>query len=193
MRSFAVAIVCLFGAACAAPAADAEADPALLYTNGAVLPYAGLTHAALPYAGVHHAAGYPYLSGVAPAVYTSAAVKSVVEKPAEVQVNAVAHPVVYGAHHAGVYGAGYPYAAYGAGYPYAAGYYANSGGAVHVVKREADAEADADADADAYYGSYGYGHGYRSYSPYSYGHGYRSYGAYPYGYRSAGYGYPYYG
>jgi len=174
MRAFVV--VCLFAAASAAPAADAEADPALLYTSG-VLPYAGLHHAAYPYG----------VGAVAPAVYSTAAVKSVVEKPAEVKVDTVAHvaPVVYNtavhhpltAYHAGVYAAGLP----------VAGYYANSGGAVHVVKREADADAtaDADADADPYYGYYGYNYGY----PYA---GYRAYAGYPYGYRAA-WGYPYWG
>merc|ERR1719374_106748 len=83
------------------------------------------------------------------------------------------------------YGYGYPYT-YGlrtyTPYTYAhhavapvlgARYYANSGGAVHIVKRDADAEptadADADADADAYYGFYRRGY-------YGYPYAYRSYG-----------------
>merc|ERR1712133_251183 len=131
----AAVFVCLFAAAYAAPAADADADPALLYS--------GLHHLPLTY-GLHGAA-------VVPAVQT-AAVKSVVSKPAEVEVKSVATPVV----------------------AKAASYYANSGGAVHIVKRD----ADADADADAYYGVYGY-------APYRsayYGHPY-SYAAYtPYRY-----------
>merc|ERR1712126_92113 len=136
----AAVFVCLFAAAYAAPAADADADPALLYS--------GLHHLPLTY-GLHGAA-------VVPAVQT-AAVKSVVSKPAEVEVKSVATPVVYT-----------PVVAK------AASYYANSGGAVHIVKRD----ADADADADAYYGVYGY-------APYRsayYGHPY-SYAAYtPYRY-----------
>merc|ERR1712133_332101 len=142
----AAVFVCLFAAAYAAPAADADADPALLYS--------GLHHLPLTY-GLHGAA-------VVPAVQT-AAVKSVVSKPAEVEVKSVATPVVYNTavHHTPVVAK-------------AASYYANSGGAVHIVKRD----ADADADADAYYGVYGY-------APYRsayYGHPY-SYAAYtPYRY-----------
>merc|ERR1719495_1260342 len=116
MKSF--AFVCLFAAAYAAPAADAdaEADPALLYS------------------GVHHAAV------AAPVVYNTAA--------------HVAAPVVH-----------------------TAGYYANSGGAVHIVKREADADADADA---AYYYS-GYHH------PYAYSGFRRFYGGFPYTAYNRGY------
>merc|ERR1712240_671707 len=122
MKSF--AFVCLFAAAYAAPAADAdaEADPALLYSS-------------LGY-GYHHPYTYgAYAPYAVPAVH-SAAVKSVVETPAEYNT-AVAAPVVYNtaAHVA-------------APVVRTAGYYANSGGAVHIVKREAEAEADADA---AYY------------------------------------------
>merc|ERR1711962_1966764 len=79
-------------------------------------------------------------------------------------------------------------------YVYGARYYANSGGAVHIVKRDADAEpaADAepvaDADADAYYAAYGY-----AYSPYVYrGYGYAhpiSYARYYHPYAYAPYGY----
>merc|ERR1712198_166923 len=99
------------------------------------------------------------------------------------------------------YGLGYPYAYGYAPYTYAhhpyvygARYYANSGGAVHIVKRDADAEptaeptadADADADADAeaalLYGAYGYGYA----APYAY-----SYGAYHHPYAYARYFHPY--
>merc|ERR1719323_1916307 len=95
------------------------------------------------------------------------------------------------------YGLGYPYLSTYAHVPayhhvgYAPRYYANSGGAVHIVKREAEAEATADATADAdaeadagyLYGAYVYGYAapyaYRShvYAPYAY----RSY-LHPYGY-----------
>ena len=150
--------VCLFAAATsAAPAADA--DPALLYTHG--------LHGALPYAGLPYAAHHGVL-GVAPAIPHVSVVKSVVEKPAEVAVKTVAHPVAYTA---GVYG--YPYAGLHHGL-----------GAVHVVKREADADASADAEADPYL-LYGYGGGYPYASAYS------AYSGYPYGYRSAYHGYPY--
>merc|ERR1711962_1491151 len=133
MKSF--AFVCLFAAAYAAPAADAdaEADPALLYSS-------------LGY-GFHHPYTYgAYAPYAVPAVH-SAAVKSVVETPAEVKTTVHAAPVVH-----------------------TAGYYANSGGAVHIVKREADADADADA---AYYYS-GYHH------PYAYSGFRRFYGGFPY-------------
>merc|ERR1711962_1263515 len=114
----AAVFVCLFAAAYAAPAADADADPALLYS--------GLHHLPLTY-GLHGAS----VVHTAPVVHTPVVAK-------------------------------------------AASYYANSGGAVHIVKRD----ADADADADAYYGVYGY-------APYRsayYGHPY-SYAAYtPYRY-----------
>merc|ERR1711917_46692 len=119
MKSF--AFVCLFAAAYAAPAADAdaEADPALLYGS---LGYGGYTG----YAGYHHPYTYgayaPYVAAV-PAVH-SAAVKSVVETPAEVKTTVHAAPVVYNTVAAPVV--------------QKAGYYANSGGAVHIVKREAE-------------------------------------------------------
>merc|ERR1712018_1038816 len=88
MKSF--AFVCLFAAAYAAPAADAdaEADPALLYSS-------------LGY-GYHHPYTYgAYAHYAVPAVH-SAAVKSVVETPAEVKTTVHAAPVVtYNAvHHA---------------------------------------------------------------------------------------------
>merc|ERR1711872_269428 len=183
MKSF--AFVCLFAAAYAAPAADAdaEADPALLYSS---LGYGG-------YAGYHHPYTYgayaPYVAAV-PAVH-SAAVKSVVETPAEVKTTVHAAPVVtYNAvHHASpvlyntaahVASPVVQYNTVAAPVVQTAGYYANSGGAVHIVKREADANADADA---AYYYS-----GYRS--PYVYG-AYRRpfYGAFPYTYSRFNSGY----
>merc|ERR1719443_1300473 len=104
MRTF--AFVCLFAAAYAAPEAEAEADPALLYST------LGYGYHGYPYTyGYHHAA--------VPAVYT-AAVKNVEVKPAEVKTT-VHSPVVYNT-------AALPVA-------HAASYYANSGGAVHIVKR----------------------------------------------------------
>ena len=136
--------------------------------------------------------------------------KSVVAQPATVEVKHVAQPAVYSAVHAPLSYSAYPYTTYNtavhaplayhagvAPIAYTAGvaplsytapvvakaasYYANSGGAVHVVKRAADAEADADA---YYYGGYPYG-----YSAYR-GYGYAPYSAYRgYGYN----GYAYYG
>merc|ERR1719420_1284756 len=79
-------------------------------------------------------------------------------------------------------GAGITYRGYGtpatvgthAPYGYAASghYVADSVGAVHVAKREAEAEPE--ADADALYGNYGYGLGYSTYSRPVYG-GYSTY------------------
>merc|ERR1712241_354268 len=143
MKSF--AFVCLFAAAYAAPAADAdaEADPALLYSS---LGYGG-------YASYHHPYTYgayaPYVAAV-PAVH-SAAVKSGVEAPAEVKTTVHAAPVVtYNAVHHATPVVTYNTAAHvaspvvqyntvAAPVVQTAGY-ANSGGAVHIVKREADAE-----------------------------------------------------
>merc|ERR1712043_50414 len=91
---------------------------------------------------------------------------------------ALAHPAVTYAHPAVV-------APTVAVKPYT--YYANSGGAVHIVKREAESNpeaapaADADAEAAPYYYGY-YGH------PYRYGGYYGGYGGY-YGRRWGGYGY----
>merc|ERR1711973_486585 len=151
MKSF--VFVCLFAAASAASAADADADPALLYS------------------------AYPhtYTYGAVPAVHT-AVVKNVVSTPAKVEVKSVATPVAYNVHtpvvhHPVVYNTA-PVVAK------AASYYANSGGAVHVVK--------SDADADALYGYYGYarpyaytyGHPYAYRSAYTYGGAYRPYGYY---------------
>merc|ERR1719187_1124680 len=166
MKSF--AFVCLFAAAYAAPAADAdaEADPALLYSS-------------LGY-GYHHPYTYgAYAPYAVPAVH-SAAVKSVVETPAEVKTTVHAAPVVTYNAAAHVASPVVQYNTVAAPVVQTAGYYANSGGTVHIVKREADAKADADA---AYYYS-----GYRS--PYVYG-AYRRpfYGAFPYTYSRFNSGY----
>ena len=90
------------------------------------------------------------------------------------------HPLTY-SYHAPYYRAALPYAAYtGFGHRY----YANSGGAVHIVKRDADAEPEAEADALLYAGAFT--------SPLVYGANahYNTYynGAFPYrtfGYRAA--------
>merc|ERR1712077_40687 len=103
-------------------------------------------------------------------------------KAAEVKTVVYTHPYHYG-------GYAYPYAynyapvAHAVVKPYT--YYANSGGAVHIVKkREAEAEPEAEADPQAWYA-------YSGYHPYAYGHhygyaGYR-YSPYTYGYRYGGY------
>merc|ERR1711872_602316 len=132
----AAVFVCIFAAANAAPAADADADPAVLYS--------GLHHLPLTYG----------LGSVVPAVQT-AAVKSVVSKPAEVEVKSVATPVVYRAAYTYSHPVVYNTALHHAPLVHtalhapvvakAASYYANSGGAVHIAKRDADADADADA------------------------------------------------
>merc|ERR1719428_692371 len=51
------------------------------------------------------------------------------------------------------------------GYAASGRYVADSVGAVHIAKREAEAEPEAEAEADAYYRSYGYSNlGYSSYA-----------------------------
>merc|ERR1711962_1484350 len=145
MKSF--AFVCLFAAAYAAPAADAdaEADPALLYSS-------------LGY-GLHHPYTYgAYAPYAVPAVH-SAAVKSVAETPAEVKTTVHAAPVVYsGVHHAAV----------------AAPVVYNTA-AVHIVKREADAKADADADAAYYYSGYHHPYAYSGFRRFYGGFPYTAY------------------
>merc|ERR1711970_169586 len=118
-------VVCLAAYVAADATADADADPALLYsTYGA--------HALASYALPH-----TYSYGV--------------------------HPYTYGS------------------LAYTPRYYANSGGAVHIVKREADAEPAANADADAAL----YGYHYGGYHPYAYS-------AYRHPYAYSGYRYPFY-
>jgi len=171
-------VLALFAAAAAEP--EAEADPWVYYTHGAAAYH--------PYT---YGYGYPYYQYVAPTVKVAdEKVEEVVEaKAAEVKKPVVyTHPYYYG----GYAGLHYPYAynyapvAHTVVKPYT--YYANSGGAVHVVKKR---EAEADADPNAWYG-YGYGYrpywggysAYRSayYHPYTYGaYGHYGYGGYYYG------------
>ena len=136
----------------AKPEAEAEADPAVLYSSA----YA---HHAYPYA--NYAYGYPY----AYAAHTYAA-------PA-VTTHAVATPAVTYAAPAHTYAAP-AHVSYVKPYSY----YANSGGAVHIVKR--DAEPKADADAQYYYNRY-YGYGGYRYGGYGGYYGYPGYGYYGYG------------
>jgi hypothetical protein len=164
-------VLALFALAAAEP--EAEADP-YYYYNGHYNGYTGYPHTY----GLHHPfvgayAHYPYYH--VPAVAKAKEVK--VEEPVvakEVKPAVYTVPQVYGyPHH-------YQYPAVTYAKPYT--YYANSVGAVHIVKREAEAEPTAEADPNAWYGyGYGYGHGYG----YGYGH-------YPYTYgRSAYYHHPY--
>jgi len=118
-------VLALFAAAAAEP--EAEADPYYFYANG----YNG-------YALGHHypytyGYGYPYHSyylptAIKPAEKKVEEVPAVEEKKAAVTAPYVYHPYVYN------------YAPYVYNHavvkPYT--YYANSGGAVHIVKREAD-------------------------------------------------------
>merc|ERR1712154_3865 len=152
-------VLALFAAASAEP--EAEADPWYYYTHGAAS-YHPYTY------GAAYGYGYPYYQYVLPTVKAAEekAEEPVVEaKAAEVKPVVYTHPYYYG-------GYGYPYAynyapvAHAVVKPYT--YYANSGGAVHIVKkREAEAEPEAEADPNAWYG---YGYGYRPY----WGYGYRS-------------------
>jgi len=118
-------VLALFAAAAAEP--EAEADPYYFYANG----YNG-------YALGHHypytyGYGYPYHSyylptAIKPAEKKVEEVPAVEEKKAAVTAPYVYHPYVYN------------YAPYVYNHavvkPYT--YYANSGGAVHIVKREAE-------------------------------------------------------
>merc|ERR1712051_107009 len=146
----------------------------------------------LPYAAHHGVVAAPAVVPVA----KTAVVKSVVEAPAVVKTTPVQYtiPTTYAhtyAHAPLTYTAPVATYAHAPVVAKAASYYAYSGGAVHIVKRDAEATADADAeaDADAYYaysGYAGYAHpyaygGYRYASPYAY-NGYRSYYNRPYGY-----------
>merc|ERR1719309_1642999 len=83
------------------------------------------------------------------------------------------HTIAIGVHHPYTYGVG--------SLAYAPRYYANSGGAVHIVKRDAEAEPAADADADAAL----YGYSYGGYHPYAYS-------AYRHPFAYSGYRYPFY-
>jgi len=132
--------------------AEAEADPYYAAYGYGLAGYAGAY--GLGYAGAYGA--YPYGLGYA-AGYAS------VSNSAAVNINGLAPAAV---------------PALAGGYAGAGRYTANSGGIVHVAKREAEAEAD------PYYTAYGYaGLGYAG----AYGLGYAgAYGAYPYG---LGYGY----
>jgi len=178
-------VLALFALAAAEP--EAEADPYFYYHTAAYQPYNYGYH--YPYT---YGWNYPYNYGhyalpvakpVEPVVKEAEPVEKAevkVEEPKAVVPTYVpytyTHPYAYN----------YPAVTYGALKPYH--YYANSGGAVHIVKREAEAEAD----PKSWYSHYGYHYpnyysgyyGYNSYyRPYTYGyHGYPyTYGRYYYG------------
>merc|ERR1712080_517149 len=142
-------------------------EPAVAKMEGAeeTEEVAAAVPAALPFATFPYNFGYnyPYAFGHPQAVLPTA------------------HAVVPTAHTVGV--AAHPFT----GITADGRHVANSVGALHIVKRE----AEADADADAYYGYGGYyGNRAYGYAPYGYagyrGYGYRGYGL---GYRRFGYGY----
>merc|ERR1711909_236105 len=111
-------------------AADAEADPALLYgAYGYGLPYSSVyrSYGAYPY-GYRTYGAYPY------AYYGKRSADAEPEADAEADPALLYGAYVYGLPYAGVYGGYRTYGAYGA-YPYSYGYYG---------KRSADAEPEAD-------------------------------------------------
>merc|ERR1712126_141408 len=158
--------------ACLAALAAAEADADALYGRygyGAGLGYSGYA-SGLGYSGYGYAA--------APYRYNGAYGYAAPATSAGITVRGYGTPATVGTN------APYGYAASGQ-------YVADSFGAVHIAKREAEAEPE--ADADALYGNYGYGLGYSA----GYGLGYSRpiYGGYSTisraiygGYRSGYYG-----
>jgi hypothetical protein len=184
-------VLALFALAAAEP--EAEADPYLYYHHtGAYQPYNyGYNY---PYT---YGWNYPYNYGhyalpvVKPVVKEAEPVEKVEVKAEETKPLVYTHPLTYG--HPYLYNYQYPAVTYAGVKPYQ--YYANSGGAVHIVKREAEAEAD----PKSWYSTYGYHypsyysgyHGYNSYyRPYTYGyHNYANYAGYaPYTYGRYYYG-----
>merc|ERR1712207_28365 len=162
-------IACLVAAAYADPEAkaEAEADPALLYSTYGYGLYSGLHH---PYAyGAYYRpyGGYHYLGKRS----------AEAEPKADVEADPALLYSTYGYHYPGVYsGLHHPYA-FGAYYRPYAGYH-------YLGKRSAEAEpeANADAEADPYllYG-YGYPHAY-GYAGLHHPYAYSAYHYRPYGY-----------
>jgi hypothetical protein len=194
-------------AACTQAAPEAEADPALLYSTGHVLPYAyGAYPYVLPYAPLAagctnndgklvpcaHGYGVVPVAAAAPAAEEPAVAavekreaEPVAEATAEAAADPEADPWLY---YSGLWG-GYGHYAYRpfaysyAPYTYSHVYshyglpYAYYGKRSADAEPTADAEPAADAKADPWL-AYGYG-----YHPYSYGYaGYRGYYGYPYAY-----------
>ncbi len=148
-------------------AAEAEADPALLYRSYGY-PYAGV------YGGYRAYGAYPATYGAYGYPYAGYGKRSADAEP-EAEADAEADPALlygsYGYPYAGAYGG---YRTYGA-YPATYGYGYRTYGAYpysYYGKRSADAEPK----ADAYYGAYGYG---LPYAGYGYARSY-AYGAHPY-------------
>merc|ERR1712179_599254 len=115
-------------------AADAEADPALLYgAYGYGLPYSSVyrSYGAYPY-GYRTYGAYPY------AYYGKRSADAEPEADAEADPALLYGAYVYGLPYAGVYGGYRTYGAYGA-YPYSYGYYG---------KRSADAEPEGETIMD---------------------------------------------
>merc|ERR1712001_680869 len=158
--------------------ADAEADPYYLYSsNYGHHPYTYGYYGGYRYPytyGYRSYYTYPYSYGYAhPGYYwgkreapeEEVADSRVQKREAESEPEAKADPwLLYGGYY------GYPYAHTYAShyyttpytYGYAPRYYANSGGAVHIVKRDAEAEPEANPDAH-YYGGWGRYYGYGGY------------------------------
>merc|ERR1712243_510868 len=131
---------------------------AVLCLAAGVITDADPYYAAYGYSGLGAYAGYPYAAayGGFPYGLGYAAGYASVSNSAAVNINGLAPaalPAVAG------------------GYAGAGRYVANSGGIVHVAKREAEAEAD------PYYAAYGYGLD-GAYGAYPYGFGYAAVGGY---------------
>merc|ERR1711983_294730 len=153
--------------------AEAEADPALVYSTGVHGVHYPMTY------GIHNYAygAYPYTYGYAHHAYGKREAEA---EPQYVYSSGVHSPMTYGIHNYG----------YAAHYPYTYGYthhmgkreaeaepqYAYSSAYSHIFKREAEAEPQYGYYGNYYSRPYGYSrtYGYSSYRPYSYGRfGYR--------------------
>merc|ERR1712209_114088 len=201
--------------------AEAEADPAFVYSTAGVLPYA---HGVVPYAlhtplvytaaaGCQNNAGQlvpcahgalPLVAGVAPVAAPAAAeaeaVESVAKREAEptaeadVEADPEADPwLLYSGYHGYAYGHYAPFTYSYAPHVYSHAYsYYGLPHAYYYGKRSADAEPEADANADA-----DAWYGYYGYRPYGYAGYYRPYGYWGYygyyGYGLRPYGYRAYG
>ena len=129
---------------CLAALASAEADADAFYNTYGY----GLNHG-LGYTNAY-AAGYGINAYAAPMRYSGAYGYAAPAASAAITVRGYGTPATVGSN--------LPY-----GYAASGRYVADSVGAVHIAKREAEAEPE--ADADAYYGTYGYSNlGYSSYA-----------------------------
>ena len=132
--------------------AEAEADPALVYSTGVHGVHYPMTYGIHNY-GYSHA--YPYTYG-----YHTYGKREAEAEPQYVYSSGVHYPMTYGLHNYG-----YTH------YPYTTAY-------SHIFKREAEAEPQYGYYGNYYSRPYGYSrtYGYSSYRPYSYGRfGYRGY------------------